>query len=232
VATRVRDWATVDYYALLGVPADASGDDIARAFRAAAKRSHPDTTTDPDAVERFKDLAVAYTVLSDRRTRRDYDRVRVEAGAPVSTRAAPARTSPARATWTRRRAWTALLSGIVIAVLGIGAAVLTISLRARDAQRRSQFVGVAAQRIGNDQIAFTTTAGVRIVVAEPRQHGEGNRSGPTVNVRYDPAEPRHVILDASTFGRDITLAIVALKLMIGGPVFAVVGARHLKRAPR
>ena len=48
-------------------------------------------------------------------------------------------------------------------------------------------------------------------------------------VRYDPAEPEHVVVDSSTFGRDITLAIVAIKLLIGGLVFAVLGVRHLRR---
>ena len=32
-------------------------------------------------------------------------------------------------------------------------------------------------------------------------------------------------------GRDITLAIVALKLLIGGPIFAVIGALHLRGRP-
>ena len=67
---------------------------------------------------------------------------------------------------------------------------------------------------------------------EPQQHGEGNNLGPTVAVRYDPANPAHVVVDASTFGRDITLAVVALKLLVGGPVFVALGARRLRaRAP-
>jgi hypothetical protein len=234
VATRVRDWSTVDYYDLLGVPADASGDDIARAFRAAAKESHPDTASDPGAVERFKDLAAAYSVLSDRRTRRDYDRVRAATTAPVpqiGERVArvPSVAEPRRhMRWTRRRAWVALVSGIAITLAGLGVAWLTWSLSAGDAERRSRFVPVAATRIGNDNVQFTTRDGQRVVVAEPRQHGEGTGSGPTVDIRYDPDDPQHVIVDASTFGRDITLAIVALKLLIGGPVFMALGARHLR----
>jgi len=89
-------------------------------------------------------------------------------------------------------------------------------------------VPVAALRVDNGDIAFDTRDGRHVVVPEPRQHGEGTSTGTTVDVRYDPANPRHVVLDASTFGRDITLAIVAVKLLVGGPVFAVLGARHLR----
>jgi hypothetical protein len=235
VATRVRDWSTVDYYDLLGVPADATGDDIARAFRAAAKQSHPDTTNAPGAADRFKDLAAAYTVLSDHRTRRDYDRVRAKTSVATVARAAPGPAAPSNPTptrWTRRRAWIALVGGIVITVAGIGVAWLTWSLRDTDAEQRARFVPVAAARLADGNIEFTTADGEHVVVPEPRQHGEGTESGPTVDVRYDPDEPEHVIVDASTFGRDITLAIVALKLLVGGPVFAVLGARQLRRLPR
>ena len=78
-------------------------------------------------------------------------------------------------------------------------------------------------------IAFTTRDGRRIVTHEPQQHGDPTGIGSTVAVRYDPADPRHVVVDSSTFGRDITLAIVAIKLFIGGLVFAVLGARRLRR---
>jgi DnaJ-like protein/uncharacterized protein DUF3592 len=225
----VRDWATVDYYDLLGVSMDASGDDIARAFRTAAKRSHPDATNDPDAAEQFKDLAAAYAVLSNRRTRRDYDGMRAgtAAAAVVPPAPKPAASPPTR--WTVRRAWVALIGGILITVLGVGASYLTWYLRDRDANERARFVSVTAQRVDNGQIAFDTRDGQHVVVAEPHQHGEGTKAGPTVDVRYDPANPRRVVLDASTFGRDITLAIVALKLLIGGPVFALLGARRVRR---
>ena len=232
MATPVRDWATVDYYALLGIGPDASADDVARAFRAAAKRSHPDATGDPAAAERFGELTVAYKVLSDRRARRDYDRVRAERAAVVAAPRAPAtapvgsRETPAR--WTRRRAWTAFVGGIAVTVLGIAAGVFTWSLHARDADARRRFVPVTAQRLAGDRIAFTTRDGRRVVAREPHLHGEGTTDA-TVGVRYDPAAPQHVVLDASTFGRDITLAIVACKLLIGGPVFAILGARHLRR---
>ena len=53
-----------------------------------------------------------------------------------------------------------------------------------------------------------------------------------MQIRCDPSDPEHVIVDAGTAGRDITFAIVALKLLVGGPVFTVLGARRLRSARR
>jgi hypothetical protein len=243
VATRVRDWATLDYYAMLGVAPNASGDDIARAFRAVAKQSHPDATDDPEAGERFKDLAAAYTVLSDRRARRDYDRVRasvvLEPPRP-GTSAPPApglavrpatRRASVRKPWSRRRCWTVIVAGIVVTLLGFAAVYVTWHLHDVDASQRARFVPVTARRLDNGDIAFTTRSGQQVVTQEPVQHGEGTSDGPTTNVRYDPARPAHVIVDAGTFGRDITLAIVAIKMLVGGPVFLGYGWSRLKKAP-
>ncbi len=170
-------------------------------------------------------------MLSDRRIRRDYDRVRTSSTAAVVAQPAPiVRAEPApRRGWSRRRAWTALIGGIIVAILGIGATFVTWYLRDRDANERARFIGVTAQRLSNGDITFDTNDGRHIVVARAPPARRGSGRGPTVDVRYDPANPQHVVLDASTFGRDITLAIVALKLLIGGVVFAVLGARRLRR---
>ena len=65
--------ADADFYQILGVPPDASQDDIQRAYRKLARAYHPDVNKDPSAEDRFKEIAEAYDVLSDPQTRRRYD---------------------------------------------------------------------------------------------------------------------------------------------------------------
>lgn len=62
------------YYDLLGVPLDASTDDIKKAYRRLAIKFHPDKNRDdPNAEERFKDIAIAYQTLSDPVLRKKYN---------------------------------------------------------------------------------------------------------------------------------------------------------------
>lgn len=64
-----------DYYDVLGIPRDASSEDIKRAFRQLARESHPDANPgDSSAEERFRSVAEAYEVLSDDEKRARYDR--------------------------------------------------------------------------------------------------------------------------------------------------------------
>ena len=72
---RVETLAKNDYYEVLGVPRDASQDDIKRAYRQLAKKYHPDANpNDPSAQDRFKEINEAYEVLSDPEKRANYDR--------------------------------------------------------------------------------------------------------------------------------------------------------------
>ncbi|MFE2875938.1 DnaJ C-terminal domain-containing protein [Streptomyces roseus] len=63
-----------DFYEVLGVPRTADRDEIQRAYRALARRYHPDVNKDPQAEERFKEVNEAFSVLSDPDQRARYDR--------------------------------------------------------------------------------------------------------------------------------------------------------------
>lgn len=62
-----------DYYEVLGVPRDAHTAEIKSAFRALARKYHPDRNKEPGAEEHFKEIAEAYAVLSDPDNRKQYD---------------------------------------------------------------------------------------------------------------------------------------------------------------
>jgi DnaJ domain len=183
--TRTRDWADVDFYAILGIPPHASDEEVARAYRTLAKQLHPDAGAVPADIERFKNVSAAYEVLGDARMRRDYDFVRQQmrfrpAPRPVGMRPAPSRVGAFRAParkpprgWTVGRAWLAIVSGIAVTLLGVVVGVIVWDLRVHS--------------------------------GDP-------------GVVPDPA-------------RDVTLAIVSLKLLISGPVFVVLGARHRHDVP-
>ena len=62
-----------DYYKILGVPRDATQEDISKAFKQKARKLHPDVNHEPDAKERFQELNEAHDVLSDPQKREQYD---------------------------------------------------------------------------------------------------------------------------------------------------------------
>jgi len=71
-----------DYYATLGVPADATTAQIKKAYRKLARQHHPDTNPgDTEATDRFKAITEAYEVLTDPARRQAYDATRP----PVTT---------------------------------------------------------------------------------------------------------------------------------------------------
>ena len=64
-----------DYYEIMGVPRDATQDDIKKAYRKLARQYHPDVSDKPDAEQLFKDLGEAYKVLKDPEKRAAYDQL-------------------------------------------------------------------------------------------------------------------------------------------------------------
>src|SRR4030081_2706111 len=64
---------TADYYDLLGVPRNATPDQIRSAYRKLAKQHHPDVGEAADGAERFERSTEAYEVLSDPERSQRYD---------------------------------------------------------------------------------------------------------------------------------------------------------------
>lgn len=70
-----------DYYATLGVGRDATPDELKKAYRKLARQFHPDVNDAPDASDKFKEVTIAYEVLSDPKKRSIFDR----GGDPMSS---------------------------------------------------------------------------------------------------------------------------------------------------
>ncbi len=71
------EWLETDYYAVLGVPKDASDKDIKKAYRKLAQQYHPDKNPgDTAAEDRFKAASEAYAVVGDTEQRKEYDHAR------------------------------------------------------------------------------------------------------------------------------------------------------------
>ncbi|RLG05686.1 MAG: J domain-containing protein [Thaumarchaeota archaeon] len=71
-----------DYYEILGVPRNATPEQIKAAYRRLARKYHPDVNKSPDAAEKFKEATAAYEVLSDPQKRKMYDQFGSVEGAP------------------------------------------------------------------------------------------------------------------------------------------------------
>jgi len=71
--------AVKDYYKILGVPRNATQEEIKKAYRRLALKYHPDRNKgNKEAEEKFKEINEAYAVLSDPEKRRQYDMLGAE----------------------------------------------------------------------------------------------------------------------------------------------------------
>ena len=64
-----------DYYEVLGVPKDVTGEALKKAFRKLARKFHPDVSREADAEARMREVNEAYAVLSDPEKRAAYDQL-------------------------------------------------------------------------------------------------------------------------------------------------------------
>ena len=63
-----------DYYKILAISKTATDDEIKKAYKKLALKYHPDKNKDPGAEDKFKEVAEAYEVLSDKKKREVFDR--------------------------------------------------------------------------------------------------------------------------------------------------------------
>jgi hypothetical protein len=232
----VRERSRIDYYAVLGIHPDASHDEVAASYRALAKSLHPDTgPLEPGAAERFKLVTAAYRVLGDAARRQRYDRqrllaVRVAGDAEIVRE--PTRPREHRILQTRRGARWAVGGGIALVVVGVVVSALVIVLQVRDRALRDRGVPATATVVARDgerRLAFTTADGRAVTAPEPLRTGTGDTPiGGQVEIRYDPDRPGDVVTDESKIARDLTLWIVAVKLLVAGGIFVGFGWHRLR----
>jgi hypothetical protein len=232
-----------DLYEELGVARDATREAIAAAYRARAKELHPDTRpVDADAGARFARVGAAYRVLSDPAERARYDASRLTTLPPTPPPVAVAPPEPVSAPVPPRRPhrlsrksarWCAW-GGVALAVLGLVVGAFVFSLQRHDADLRDHGVATTAVVVpvdGERRLEFETRDGAVVRATESVKTGEEQPAlGSRVRVHYDPDDPTTIVTDVSHTGRDVTLWIVAVKLVLGGGALVWFGVRRLRRA--
>ena len=76
-----QDWFDKDFYKVLGVSKDVSDAELKKVYRKLAREYHPDSNPNNAAAEaKFKEISEAYSVLSDKTQRAEYDQIRAMGG--------------------------------------------------------------------------------------------------------------------------------------------------------
>lgn len=76
-----QDWFEKDFYKILGVAKDVSDAELKKVYRKLARQYHPDSNPgDAKAEAKFKEISEAFSVLSDKEQRKEYDAVRAMGG--------------------------------------------------------------------------------------------------------------------------------------------------------
>jgi hypothetical protein len=222
-----------DLYEELGVPRDASREQIASAYRARAKALHPDAAPGQQmAAERFTRLGAAYRVLSDPEARARYD---ATLRAPTATTATAVQVAPGpppkRRLSPRGARWCAW-GGAALVVLGLLAGAFVVSLQRHDAELRANGVATTALVVsvdGERRLEFTTRDGRVVRAAESVKTGEEQPPvGTQVRIHYDRNDPTTIVTDDDHTGRNVTLWIVAIKLVVGGAVLMGFGIHRIR----
>jgi molecular chaperone DnaJ len=81
-----QDWFEKDFYKILGVTKDVSDAELKKVYRKLARQYHPDSNPDNAKAEaKFKEISEAYSVLSDKDQRAEYDQMRAMGSGPRFT---------------------------------------------------------------------------------------------------------------------------------------------------
>jgi hypothetical protein len=119
-------------------------------------------------------------------------------------------------------------------LLGLIAGAFVFSLQRHDADLRAHGVATTAVVIpvdGERRLEFETRDGTVVRAAESVKSGEEQPAvGTRVRIHYDRDDPSTIVTDESHTGRNVTLWIVSVKLVVGGAVLLGFGVRRLRRA--
>lgn len=163
-----------DFYEVMGVPKNASEDEIKKAFRKLAKQYHPDLNPgDKEAEAKFKEVNEAYEVLSDKDKRARYDQFG-HAGVDPSYGAGAA------AAARLARIWTLEIFSTAFSAASAEGSTLTRTRRAAapTLKRPSPFRLRRRPRAAKRQCLTRTSAPAATVTARARQREPHRRSAP------------------------------------------------------